>query len=167
MTFDELASLIDGAGRPMPTAIDLQEIETALGLRLPDIYRVFLLITPGGIVCGDVRYSPSGEEATVVELARFAGLTAWDDNALGEHFRRATDLQTPEDALAIATDPGGNDLVMVLRADRMGEILLLDHEMAEYGDRVTIEAAEESGYARRLAGSFGELVAGLTVSQAA
>ena len=48
----------------------------------------------------------------------------------------------------------------------MGEIVILDHEMADYGGRVTIEAAEESGYARHLAGSFAELVAGLTSSQA-
>ncbi len=165
MTSDELASLIDGAGRPMPTRTDLQSFEAVIGLRLPDAYRAFLLISPGGIVRGDVRHSPDGEDAATVELARVAGLTARDDDTLLERFRRAADLQTPEDALSIATDPSGNDLVMVLRADRMGEIVILDHEMADYGDRVTIEAAEESGYARRIAGSFAELVGGLTLSQ--
>ena len=165
MTFAELASLIDGAGRPMPTVVDLQSLETALGLRLPDAYRAFLLTTPGGVVRGDMRFSSVGGDADIVKLKRIAGLTAWDDDALVEHFRIATDLQTPEDALAIATDPSGNDLVMVLRADRMGEILLLDHEMAEYGDRMDIEAAEASGYACRLAGSFSELIAGLALSQ--
>ncbi len=166
MTPDELASLIDGTGRPMPTAADLQSLEAAIGLRLPDVYRTFLLTTSGGIVRGDVRNSPGGGDAASVELARVAGLTAWDEDALGERLRRAADFQTPEDALSIATDPGGNDLAMVLRADRMGEIVILDHEMADYGGRVTIEAAEESGYARHLAGSFAELVAGLTSSQA-
>lgn len=165
MTLDELAGLIDSSGRPMPTEADLRDLEAALGSRLPDAYRAFLLATPGGIVRGDVRSSSDGENAATVELARVAGLTIRDDDALIERFRRAADFQTPEDALSIGTDPGGNDLVMVLRADRMGEIVILDHEMADYGDRVTIEAAEESGYARRLAGSFAELVAGLTLSR--
>ena len=56
--------------------------------------------------------------------------------------------------------------MIALRADRMGEILLLDHELADYGDRVTIEAAEASGYARRIAGSFGDFIAGITPSSA-
>ena len=158
MTSNELASLIDGIGRPKPTEADLMSFETALGVRLPDAYRAFLLTTPGGIVRGDLRFSDKGED--IVKLARIAGLTARNDDDLMEHFRIAADLQTPEDALAIATDPSGNDLVMVLRGDRMGEILMLDHEMAEYGDRLTIEAAEESGYASHLAGSFADLVAG-------
>ncbi len=166
MTSDELAKAIDGAGRPMPTVADLQSLEASLSSPLPDAYRAFLLATPGGIVRSDVRYSPDGGDTRTVEMARFAGLTAWDDDALGERFRAAANLQTPEGALSIATDPGGNDIVIALRADRRGEIFLLDHELADYGDRVTIEAAEESGYASSLAGSFDDFIAGLMVSQA-
>ena len=101
-----------------------------------------------------------------MEPARFADLTAGHDDALGERFRAAADLQTPEDALSIASDPGGNDVVLVLRTDRLGEILLLDHELPDYGDRVAVEAAEASGYARRLAGSFDGFVAGLALVRA-
>ncbi len=165
MTSDELANSIDGAGRPMPTMADLQSLEDSLGSLLPDAYRAFLLTTPGGIVRGSVRYSSDGDDAATVELARVAGLTAWDDDALGQCFRAAANLQTPEGALSIATDPGGNDVVIALQADRRGEIFLLDHELADYGDQVTIEAAEESGYAASLAGSFDDFIAGLMVSQ--
>ncbi len=164
MTSAELANLIDGAGRPMPSAADLQSFEAAIGSQLSDAYRAFLLATPGGIVRGDLRYSSDSDKTITVELARVAGLTAWDDDALAERFRAAANFQTPEGALSIATDPGGNDVVSVLRVDRRGELLLLDHELADYGDRVTIEDAEESGYARRLAGSFEEFVRGLTLS---
>ena len=158
MTFDEVASLIDGAGHSMPTAADLQSFEVALGSELPDAYRAFLLTNQGGVVRGDVHFLSGGEDAITGKLARIAGLTINGDNALRDRIKRAKDYQTPLDALSIATDPGGNDFVMALRIDRLGEIFILDHEMASYGNRVTIEAAEASGYARRLAGSFSELI---------
>ena len=60
------------------------------------------------------------------------------------------------------TDGGGNTIAVVLRSDRFGEMVFLDHEMAVEG-RATLETAEEDGHALAFARSFTAMVAGFVL----
>ena len=63
--------------------------------------------------------------------------------------------------MPVMVDRGGNAIAMVLRTDRFGEMVFLDHEVSDEG-RATLEAAEADdwGYAIPFAPSFTAMVAG-------
>ena len=161
MTLDELASIIDGEGHPAPRADQAEAFELLLGAKLPDDYRTFLTMTPGGIVRATVAFSLVGEELGPEELGRVAGLGPVKEASLRERFLNASDYGTPAGLLSIMTDVGGNDIALSVRPDRFGEVFFLDHEAYDYNGRPSLEDAEHEdwAYATSFASSFSEIVA--------
>ena len=161
MTFDEFLSVIDIYGLPAPGAAAVAAFEAAHDLTLPEDYRAFLAATPGGHVPGRVGFSLSGE-AEGSELLNFVFGLREDDLSLAQSLADAERLAIPQDLLPVMTDAGGNTIAIMLRSDRFGEMVFLDHEVAGEG-RATLEAAKEEGYAFPFARSFTAMVAGFTL----
>ena len=68
----------------------------------------------------------------------------------------------PQGLLPVMTDAGGNTIAIVLRSDRVGEMVFLDHEVAGEG-RATLETAEADGHALAFARSFTAMVSGFVL----
>lgn len=161
MDIDAFAQLIDNSGLPAPGPQAVAAFEAATGLTLPDDYRAFLAITPGGRLTKTVTFSLSGEEDGAEYLGRVAGLRTENSYSLDARVQTAAESAIPEGMLSIMTDRGGNAVAIAVRPDRLGQIFFLDHEVADEG-RPTIEEAESDdwGYAIRFATSFSEMIAG-------
>lgn len=130
MTPNELAALIDGEAGLTPSLAEIEAFEAQVGERLPDDYRTFLTLTRGGRPRGRVVFSLAGEEIGAQRIGRVARLCEDEDCSLEERHRTASDCDIPEGLLSIMTDGGGNDIALVLRPDRLGEVFFLDHEVS-------------------------------------
>ncbi|MCJ2131332.1 SMI1/KNR4 family protein [Methylobacterium sp. E-045] len=166
MTPNELAAIIDGQTALVPDSAEIEAFEALIGARLPDDYRAFLALTRGGRLRGRVVFSLVGEEIGAERVGCVAGLCGEEDCSLQERHRTASDCDIPESLLSIMTDGGGNDIALVLRPDRLGEVFFLDHEVSGGEGRPTLEDAEgkDWGYAIRFASSFSEMVAGFRIA---
>lgn len=162
MTPTELAAIIDSEAGPTPSLAEIEAFEALIGARLPDDYRAFLALIRGGRLRERVVFSLAGEEIGAERIGRVAGLCTDEDCSLEERHRTASDCDIPEGLLSIMTDGGGNDIALVLRPDRLGEVFFLDHEVSGGEGRPTLEDAEGEDwvYAIRFASSFSEMVAG-------
>ena len=161
MTIEELVGLIDGNGLPAPGTAAVVAFETGHSLTLPEDYRTFLAATPGGHVRGSIRFSLVGE-AVGSELLNYAfGLREEDYSSLKQRLAGAETEAIPQGLLPVMSSAGGNTIALVLRSDRFGEMVFLDHEVAGEG-RATLEAAEADdwGYAIPFASSFATMIAG-------
>lgn len=165
MTVDEFVGLIDTDGSPSPGAAAVAAFEAENGLTLPEDYRAFLAATPGGRVQGNVHFSLVGEEDGPEIMGSVYGLQARGYTSLGKRLADAEADAIPQGLLPVMKDRGGNTLALVLRPDRFGEMVFLDHEVADEG-RATLEAAEADdwGYATPFARSFTAMVAGLRLA---
>ncbi len=163
MTLDEFLSEIDTDNVPAPGAAAVATFASANDLTLPEDYGAFLAATPGGHIRGNVRFSLAGE-AEGAELMNYVfGLLGEDHRSLKRLLAGAERDGIPQGLLPIMSDAGGNTVAIVLRSDRMGEMVFLDHEALNEG-RTTLEAAEADGYAIPFARSFTAMVAGFTLA---
>lgn len=138
-----------------PLAEDrLHRLETALGQRLPDDYRAFLIEHNGGQPEPSL-FTISEEEGSDV-VQEFLGLHDGPrflqlDNTWADHRE-----WMPETLLPIALDPGGNMVCLGVSGEERGAVYFWDHELApgEGG----IETFENS---TPIAASFAAFVDGL------
>lgn len=120
----------------------------ALGCTLPADYEKHLLGGNGGYpVPADFTIGQQGATSTV---HYFLGIAPDDRDDLVP-FNRSYAGRLPADTLAIAYDPLGNLICLVVQGTREGEVVFWDHEAA------TCDLAK----LRTIASSFSEFVEGL------
>jgi hypothetical protein len=161
VTIEEFITLIDADGLPAPGMAAVVAFEAEHGLALPQDYREFLAATPGGRLRSNVRFSLSGGPNGQEILSDVAGLQKEEYYSLAQRFAEAEADAIPLGLLSIMSDRGGNAIALVLRPERLGETVFLDHEVAEEG-RAALEAAEAEDwcYAIPFARSFTDMIAG-------
>jgi hypothetical protein len=165
MTIDEFVSLIrdDGIAAPGPSAV--AEFERTHSLILPEDYRAFLTMTAGGRVQGNVHFSLAGEEDGPEIMGSVFGLQPEDYCSLVRAMADVEEDAIPQGLLPVMRDRGGNTIALAIRRDRLGEMVFLDHEVADEG-RPTLEEAEDEdwGYAIVFARSFTAMIAGFKLA---
>ena len=163
MTLDEFLGEIDAGDLPAPGAAAVAAFEAAYDLTLPEDYCAFLAATPGGHIRGNVRFSLAGEAEGPEILNYVFGLLREDYSSLAQRLAGAETEAIPHGLLPVMSDAGGNTIALVLRSDRIGEMVFLDHEVAD-GGRATLEAAEADGYAIPFARSFTAMITSFTLA---
>ncbi|GLQ87230.1 SMI1/KNR4 family protein [Dyella flagellata] len=161
MDIESFISLIEDGDVPSPGPDAVARFEAENGLALPEDYRAFLAVTPGGRVRGNVHFSLVGEDEGPEIMGSVLGLQSEGYNSLARRLADAEKDSIPHGLLPVMRDRGGNTIALVLRPDRLGEMVFLDHEVADEG-RATLEAAEADdwAYALTFAGSFTAMIAG-------
>jgi hypothetical protein len=112
---------------PVITEYDVLRFEQAVGCRLPEDYREFLLIFNGGQTSLDQVVFPiddSGNDTTI--LNSFCKLNSPQGNLEKTHDRLKNDDEFPRDLLVIGYDDGGSRVCLVIHGDRRGEIWFND-----------------------------------------
>ena len=165
MTIDEFLGEIDTEGSLPPGNAAVAAFEAAHGLTLPEDYRAFLAATPGGHIRGRVCFSLVGEAHGPEIMNYVFGLHDEGYSSLTRRLASAETEAIPHGLLPVMSDAGGNTVALMLRPDRICEMLFLDHEGGDEG-RATLEAAEADnwGYAKSFARSFTAMVAGFTLA---
>ena len=108
---------------------DVQSFEQKYHIRLPEPYRSFLIETNGGYPDKDRFPTPWNELNQYIIVDYFYGLNyrrdTWGD--LSDARTTFTD-RIPEDLVAIASDPGGNQICLGLAGERYGQIFFWEME---------------------------------------
>lgn len=165
MTVEEFVGLIGEGNSAAPGPSAVAEFERAHGVTFPDDYRAFLALTVGGRVQGNVHFSLVGEEDGPEIMGIVFGLEPEGNFSLLNRMSAADDDAIPQDLLPVMSDRGGNTIALMMRPDRLGEMVFLDHEVGDEG-RATLEAAEADdwGYAIPFARSFTAMIAGFKLA---
>jgi hypothetical protein len=129
------------------TAQRLADFEMSLGTKLPEPYRVHLLANNGGYVEG---------ARAIYELHHVYGIHEGPEWARFPNMRSLYNGLVPLDLLAIADDPGGNLICLVLRGADRGAVCYWDHE----------RAGEPDQGVTRLAPDFNAFLQGLAIKVA-
>ncbi|HEY1016271.1 MAG TPA: SMI1/KNR4 family protein [Herpetosiphonaceae bacterium] len=143
----------DHGTQPPATQRELRLIETLWRIRLPPVYRAFLMSQNGGVP-SLVRFEAKASSYTINAFYAIAANQPYDDlcDALYTFYGRV-----PDDLIPIAYDPYGSQFCIGIDGRRFGKIYFWDH--AE-------ESEEESGeyYENTylLANSLDEFFAGLS-----
>jgi hypothetical protein len=133
---------------------DLERFEQLLGAPLSADYRDFLLKHNGGTPYPKSHFdAPAKDAPLLLKIHYLYGLTREPEWAsIAWHREIFTDRILPE-ALAIGCDEGGNQIVLILRGNRLGQVYFWDHELE----------TDPPGFRNMtlLANSFTDLVRGL------
>ncbi len=114
----------------------VEQFEAAVGEKLPDDYREFLLTFNGGKPEDNEFAIPHGKNEAGVN--RFYGLL--DERQSGDllHELEVMVSRIPEKMLLIGDDSSGNYICLSLRPDTFGQLFFWDHELeASEGDPAT------------------------------
>jgi len=122
----QIKRLFESAGEQ-----SILDLEGRLGFRLPADYREFLITFNGGSTSPNVFLINTVQgESTLSILFGITSRKAYD--------LWANALEAYEDMdrsmLPIGEDPGGNQIVMSLRADAYGKVYFCDHEVPSPGN---------------------------------
>jgi SMI1 / KNR4 family (SUKH-1) len=149
-------------GKQLPPApeSDLLAFEQALGCRIPEDYRVFLISCNGGYVGGKLWFTgptPTGQKAD-------AGVHHIGGFRPERHFslvraRSRYAGRIPDDPLWIMDDPFGNAICLAIRGQHCGRVYFWDHENEP--DEDWDGSIDGAGNLQLLALSFTAFVAGL------
>ncbi len=150
---------------PAPES-ELLAFEQALGCRLPEDYRDFLVSCNGGYVGGELWFTgptPTGEKAD-------AGVHHIGGFRQERHFslpraRSRYAGRIPDDLLWIMDDPFGNAICLAIRGRYRDQIFFWDHENEPGED--SDGSVEGAGNLQLLAGTFAAFVSGLHPNDAA
>jgi hypothetical protein len=111
----------------------LDHLENEIGFCLPREYRTFLGTYNGGYPEPDVFDFSDGREGSSVN--QFYGLTIKDNSRNILSVRNTFLNRIPARYLAIACDPGGNQICLAMAGEDEGTIIFWDHELeAEDGE---------------------------------
>ncbi|MFG6460926.1 SMI1/KNR4 family protein [Roseateles sp. DXS20W] len=131
------ATIHEGKG-PLAEA-DVQAAEQALGVKFPADYRGYLLSLNGGYPEPDgfdIQWAPGqvcGEDWRRTSMSWFHAITDDDVGDLLKINRVDFAGRLPPGTLAIASDAGGNQLLLALGGPHAGKVLLWikDHEASD------------------------------------
>jgi hypothetical protein len=108
------------------TRRQIEEFETRNGITLPEPYRSFLAETNGGRPLNQEFVVEGWGSSGVSDFYAIGTGNSFDLDAARDRFLDVL----PKDVLAIASDPGGNQICLGLNADLAGKIFFWDHEDA-------------------------------------
>ncbi len=127
---------MEETGGPLVESV-LQNIVAQVGERLPDSYSRFLSLYNGGYPVPDAFDFANGQEGSSVQ--HFHSGTSPDSYANLLQVRKTYEGRIPRRFLAVATDPGGNQICLALRGPDAGSVYFWDHELEGDGGAVPDE----------------------------
>lgn len=118
------------SGFPQTTEGAVRDFEAAVGFRLPEDYREFLLKDNGGQQPEPDCFRVETGEITAVSVLFPIGKSG-DYYDLSAHFEYQKD-ELPRGVIPIGKDIGGNTICLALDGEERGSVLFMEHE-AETG----------------------------------
>jgi cell wall assembly regulator SMI1 len=119
---------------------DIVQLETSLGIKLPDSYRYFLLKHNGGRPKPDVFAIPDDPIPNQASMVDFFYSICTDSTYDLIETYMVLQGRIPDNMFAIACDPGGNQICLSLSGEDAGKIYFWDHEQeVDDGDIPTYE----------------------------
>ena len=149
---------------------DLASFESAIGCRLPEDYREFLIACNGGYIGGRLWFfgpTPNGGKAD-------AGIHHIGGFRTESHFSllrsrkcyQGVELRIPRELLWVMDDPFGNAICIGLTGEYRGKMYFWDHE-CEPDSEEWNGSTNTAENVTLLANSFTEFIAGLEPSETA
>jgi cell wall assembly regulator SMI1 len=128
---------LDDTGPPL-TEIALAKLEEQLELKLPQDFRAFLLESNGGYLEEGltVDFVETGyETVTSTLINEFYYLGSSTDrsfsNIASEHVRLIENDLIPPSLIPVATDAGGNYILLCVSGDDYGHVYFANHELED------------------------------------
>jgi len=89
-----------------------------------------------------------------------------DLSKIDEEFTAPSASPLPDGFLIVGSDAGGNSIMVCLRSDRFGQILLLDHKLVAYeSEPDPLEEAEDNGLVLFYSPSFSQFLNDLRIER--
>lgn len=159
MTIDEFLAVIDDTQPPAPEQ-ELGAFEQAIGQRLPEDYRAFLVNCNGGYVGGRYWYvgrNPAGQEVEA-GVHHLGGFRSEYPFSLTQR-RRVYTGRIPDALIWIHDDPFGNAICLGVADGYRGRVYFWDHESEP--DEDWDGSVESAGNLTLIANTFTAYVAGM------
>lgn len=163
MDLEYLLEMIDQKLPPAPRE-KVRHFEQAIGARLPDDYREFLIRCNGGSLGGSVCFAgptPDGQpgDACIHHIGGFRKESYFSLEETRDIYQEGED-RIPEELIWIMDDPFGNAFCLGVKGEHRGRVYFWDHENEpdpEQWDR----RVETAGNIELLANTFTDFIAGL------